>query len=381
MLKAEGTRKRHRRFYIEPLERRHLLTGGVVISEFVASNDSTLNDRDGDSSDWIELFNTSEKSINLDGWYLTDDLDELDKWQLPSVAIDPGEFEIIFASDKDRINPAAQLHTNFRLSARGESLALIEPDGETIAHGYDRFPQQFTDIAFGLSTEVDPLDISVPGYLLEPTPGKPNGITSEQPPSGNVSYSISGRTFAESFDLVLSSPARDAVIRYTTDGSIPDEDADQYVEPIRVATSMRIRARAFQPGRSAGPVNSQAYIALADDLLENPIRWRYDIVRELHTGDRAGEWRGGRQGDAEEISDGLAAAIEALLSSALHDTASFERMSGTWDGIRFSDPRICDLAAHVLARRWPDRYRFDLAAGAAEREAQRLRLIERSEFQ
>ena len=131
----------------------------------------------------------------------------------------------------------------------------------------------------------------------------------------------------------------------------------------------------------AGCGEARAIAALADDLLENPIRWRYDFVRELHTGDRAGEWRGGRQGDAEEISDGLAAAIEALLSSALHDTASFERMSGTWDGIRFSDPRICDLAAHVLARRWPDRYQFDLVAGAAEREAQRLRLIERSESQ
>ena len=55
----------------------------VVISEFMAKNDLTLEDEDGDSPDWIELCNIATSVIDLDGWSLTDDQDELDKWIFP----------------------------------------------------------------------------------------------------------------------------------------------------------------------------------------------------------------------------------------------------------------------------------------------------------
>ncbi len=50
-------------------------------------------------------------------------------------------------------------------------------------------------------------------------------------------------------------------------------------------------------------------------------------------------------------------------------------MTGMWDGINFFNPRICDLAGHVLATRWPDKFQFDLGAGAEQREQQRARLL------
>jgi hypothetical protein len=49
-------------------------------------------------------------------------------------------------------------------------------------------------------------------------------------------------------------------------------------------------------------------------------------------------------------------------------------MSGSWGGKSFSDPRICDMAAHVLWMRWPNKYRFDLAAPVAVRDQQLLQL-------
>ncbi|MDG2095128.1 MAG: hypothetical protein P8J89_07635 [Phycisphaerales bacterium] len=55
----------------------------IVISEFMAKNDLTLEDEDGDSPDWIELCNIATSVIDLDGWSLTDDQDELDKWISP----------------------------------------------------------------------------------------------------------------------------------------------------------------------------------------------------------------------------------------------------------------------------------------------------------
>ena len=56
----------------------------------MADNETTLADEDGEFSDWIEIRNT-EGAVNLDGWYLTDDADELTKWRVPAVTLDDGE--------------------------------------------------------------------------------------------------------------------------------------------------------------------------------------------------------------------------------------------------------------------------------------------------
>ena len=70
----------------------------VYISEFMASNQDTLDDEDGESSDWIELFNSGSTPVDLDGWYLSDDAARLTKWQIPDVTLGGGQFLNIFAS-------------------------------------------------------------------------------------------------------------------------------------------------------------------------------------------------------------------------------------------------------------------------------------------
>jgi hypothetical protein len=126
-----------------------------VISEFMAVNTSDvpltlgeLIDRDGQSSDWIEINNPADSPLNLAGWYLTDDTDDPTKWELPAVEVAPRGYMIVFASGKDLIDPDDELHTNFKLSGAGEFLALVEPDGKTIAHSYD-YPQQFAGLSYG----------------------------------------------------------------------------------------------------------------------------------------------------------------------------------------------------------------------------------------
>lgn len=155
--------KKKRRPNLELLEGRHLLASDVLITEFVASNDSTLDDSDGDSSDWLELFNDSNVPIDLGGWHLTDDPNELDKWTLPTLMINPREFVVVFASGKDRAIAGSELHTNFKLSRDGEFLALVEPDRRTISHEYSPFPQQFTDVSYGLHSESVVSELVGPG--------------------------------------------------------------------------------------------------------------------------------------------------------------------------------------------------------------------------
>ena len=129
-------------------------SGAIRITEFVTSNLRGLTDEDNNHEDWIEVFNDGTNSVSLDGWFLTDSASNLTKWRFPATNIGPTQFIVVFASNKDRRNPGATLHTNFKLSETGEYLALVQPDGVTIATQFSpTFPVQGTDVSFGFPNE------------------------------------------------------------------------------------------------------------------------------------------------------------------------------------------------------------------------------------
>ncbi|MGA2543899.1 MAG: CotH kinase family protein [Verrucomicrobiota bacterium] len=122
----------------------------VRITEFMASNTHTLADEDGDYSDWIELQNASMTNVNLVNWALSDSSANPGKWLFPSTNLPPGAFMVVFASGKNRRVPGAPLHTNFKLSATGEYLALSRPDLSIATEFSPCYPQQFPDVSYGL---------------------------------------------------------------------------------------------------------------------------------------------------------------------------------------------------------------------------------------
>ncbi|MEE3199961.1 MAG: lamin tail domain-containing protein, partial [Planctomycetota bacterium] len=74
------------------------LRADVFITEFMADNDSLLADEDGDFPDWIELYNSGTDSVDLEGWYLSDDPEALALWRFPALVLDAGDFALVFAS-------------------------------------------------------------------------------------------------------------------------------------------------------------------------------------------------------------------------------------------------------------------------------------------
>jgi hypothetical protein len=143
-------KKRRRRRHFEKLEARNLL---AYISELMVDNVSSLPDDDGDFSDWFEIHNPSASTVSLNGWYVTDDPQDLTKWQVPDVSISTDERMVVFASGKDRTTVGDRLHTNFQLGSGGEFISLVMPDGQTVAHSFSPYPEQFPDISYGLSAE------------------------------------------------------------------------------------------------------------------------------------------------------------------------------------------------------------------------------------
>jgi hypothetical protein len=162
---------------------------GVVIHEFLADNATGLLDQDGDHSDWIELKNTSAGSADLAGWYLTDDATNITKWQFPATNLPTGGFLVVYASSKNRATAGQELHTNFALAKEGESLALVMPDGTTIASSFDPFPAQFEDISYGVGA-------SSSSTSIETLVGASSGLKVVSPTAANAAVDDHWREIA-----------------------------------------------------------------------------------------------------------------------------------------------------------------------------------------
>jgi len=231
-----------------------------VISEFVADNESGLADGDGDFSDWIEIFNPTGSPVELAAYFLTDDDSDLTKWFFPAYLLAPGERVIVFASGKDDAGPAGQLHTNFKLRAGGEYLALVAPGGTNILHEFSpTYPAQSPDGAYGIIAG----DLSTAQFFGSPTPGLPNDTSPPLP--GSVMFDTPSQTFTGTLNVSLSTDTVGASIYYTTNGSVPTSGSTLYSSAIALNGTTHLRAVAIKDAQSS-PVSGETYIRLAPDL-------------------------------------------------------------------------------------------------------------------
>jgi hypothetical protein len=142
---------------------------GLVINEFMASNQMTLEDPDepDEFPDWIELYNGTSGTIDLEGMYMTDKFQDLTKWQIGAgVSIEPGQYLIFYADDD---GTQGVYHTNYQLSRSGEAIVLVDSDGKTIIDSI-LFDDQFEDVSFGRFPDGN----DSWSYQQSPTPGSPN---------------------------------------------------------------------------------------------------------------------------------------------------------------------------------------------------------------
>ena len=224
----------------------------LIISEVMSANVSTLADEDEDYPDWIEIYNAGPSPVNLNGFALSDDDASPFKWVFPEVDVAGGEYVLVFASGKERSAP--HLHANFKIASNGEPLILTSPAGETI----DRIETGYipTDISRGRLSSDDPQLYFFP----EPTPGASNSsdayLAIAQPPQ----FSPPGGIYSEPVSLTLETSSAQAIVRYTLDGSTPDDSSVAYVSPILIDSTTVIRARTFEPGLLFSNTVTQSYV-------------------------------------------------------------------------------------------------------------------------
>ena len=141
----------------------------LFINEFVASNSAGIADPDYDeTSDWIEIYNHFDVTVDLSGYFLTDNFTNKQKWPLPSNTQIEGKSYLVFWADG--VNEG--LHTNFKLTKDGEEIGLANPQGILVDSIIYR--HQKTDISHGRKSDGN-TDWS---YFVEPTPGAANTAAS-----------------------------------------------------------------------------------------------------------------------------------------------------------------------------------------------------------
>lgn len=150
---GELPKAKRRRYQVQRLEPRLALAAQPIVTEFLASNDDGLLDDNGNSSDWIELFNAGDQSLDLVGYTLTDDPNEIDKWAFPSVTLGAKQHLVVFAGDDTDPLNGSDLYTGFALSSGGEYLGFYDPGGAVLSEfgtGGADYPPQFEDLSYGL---------------------------------------------------------------------------------------------------------------------------------------------------------------------------------------------------------------------------------------
>ena len=198
----------------------------LVVNEIQSSNQSTIVDDDGDYEDWIELYNYGNEPIDLTGFGLSDNPSRPFKWIFPSGTIGPGEFLLVWASNKDR-EAGGVYHTSWAISKDGEDILLSDPVGNVV----DAVPAMAIppDRSFGRVPDASPNW----QILEEPTPGHSNGDGGPlrlAPPS----FSQDPGFYAEPFELSLTVDEPGVQVFYTLDGSTPDTTSIVFNEPVRV---------------------------------------------------------------------------------------------------------------------------------------------------
>jgi hypothetical protein len=224
----------------------------IVINEFLCANGSSnLDPQEKNFSDWIELYNSGDFAVNLDDLFLTDDLNSPFKWKIPhGIILDSFQFVVFWADGIDWEN-----HTNFKLNSPSEEIGLVHQDGTII----DKivYDDQYPDVSFGRFPDGD----TTWNYYSEPTLHGANntiGLTEAVRTSYPI-FDITGGLFGGSQSINISCAAN-AIVRYTTDGSIPTSSSKEYSIPITLTKTTVLRVRAFENGYLPSSVITNSYI-------------------------------------------------------------------------------------------------------------------------
>lgn len=222
----------------------------IIINEVMPNKSNVLYDEDYEQTDWIEIFNSGRKTIDLDNIYLSDSSSNPCKWEFPDISISPGQYLIVYASGKNR--KGKYLHTNFKLDNNEEVILSSGAEKMIYKVAYKTIPE-------GISCSMSSKGIL---YYLNPSPGRKNN-TGYSGISPDIDFSVNSGFYTNSIELSLLPSCKIQsryTIRYTTDGSEPDRNSNIYDSKLLITESVVIRAKCYADNSLPGNTITNTYL-------------------------------------------------------------------------------------------------------------------------
>lgn len=223
-----------------------LVVGNVWIAEVSAAAPAKSG-----KQDWIELYNSGTKDVNLAGWHLSNDLDEPGLFPLQG-SIPAGGYKIIYTSS----SPSEQTEevAPFGISNGGEELVLTDEQGGTV--DYFRTGALRLGVTSGRETGKTTGDRV---FFDQPTPGEANAA----PALGysvKPEFSHEGGFYTQPVTLTIEGAG---TIYYTTDGTKPDKGSKVYTEPIKISDTTVVKAVCHEQGKLLGDMTVASFLYAA----------------------------------------------------------------------------------------------------------------------
>ena len=156
-----------------------IIPSDMKINELMPLNSSVFADEFFEFDDWCELYNSGFNSIDLNGFYLTDDISRPDKYKLPDEIIQGGEHTLYWL---DKNTWQGENHAPFKLSSDGEELALFYKSSNSWELvDYISFESIENDISYGRAFD----GANEWQYFQNPTPNLTNNILNNVKPITN----------------------------------------------------------------------------------------------------------------------------------------------------------------------------------------------------
>lgn len=225
------------------------LSAQVVINEFSNSNAGYNGGSGANNYDWIELYNSSSTPSSLDGYYLSDNLNNPTKWQIPNgTSIPANGFLVIFASGNNITTGV--LHTNFKINQTEQEQVLLSNPSGSIIDSYSITFRTQTNHSRGRQTNGSSTWV----VFENATPNASNNTQTGFTGYCNLpSFSLNPGFYSGQQILSLSSNQPNTEIRFTTNGTEPVSTSQIYSTPITINNTTVIRARVFSTDNSNLP--------------------------------------------------------------------------------------------------------------------------------
>lgn len=246
----------------------------LIFNEVMHSNVNGVMDELNEFPDsWVEIYNTSEEFIKTEGLYIGVSEDITKAYKIcDTTQIPPYGFYTIYC-DEEEIGK----HTHFRIDSEEEtSLYLFNKDSSLIEK--IQIPAMLApDISYGREWHKVSIDndsvLTIPsetwGYLRTSSINAPNDSVSSQLLLGNAKFSQKGGLFKAPFFLSIKA-SKDApdntIIRYTTNGSEPNETSPIFQDSILIDHTTIIRAKQFAEGWHSPLSKTHSYIFHGRDV-------------------------------------------------------------------------------------------------------------------